>query len=814
MAGVQNSISLVDRMTGPLLKMMKAMDNTIRVMERMDSAASSVDTRGLQRARRDIQNASADLERLRSSSNAPDHLSEGFRRMQGPVNSASSAVRNFFAGFAGAAAAYLSIQGLTNGFKSFVEASDTYTSTSARLSNINDGLQTQAELQDKVYNAAQRSLTGYNDMAGGIAKLGLLAENAFGDTDEIIRFSELMGKVFAVSGASTQEKQSGMYQLTQAMGSGRLQGDEYKSIIENAPLLAKAIEKAMGQGEGSLKGLSSEGKITADIIKSSLFQAGAEIEESFAKLPLTFGDAMTLMKNWAITAFEPLLIRFNQFVNSDAFTVLAGHAMWFISVFTAGMSLMFDILERVYMEIGAIGYMLTEAWGVAGPIIVGVGAALAAITAILIAKYLWLGLVRTATLAWAAAQWVVNAAFLANPISAALVVIVAVIALVIFAMITWADQAAAVFGAIVGGIYWLGAVFHNVLMGIANFFIMAVEWIVNTWNQGMYIIQMAWMAFNLVVRIVLDAIGNAVLKAVEWFMNTWNDGLFGVQTAFHKMASFVLTIMSGVASGVVGTVNTALGAVSDLINGAVNGINSFIGLLNGVLGTDLSTVGTVDLKMGNGVSKFIDNMKSDLTAPVRAERANLGRLDTAGDYAKGLNIPSAPVKKSFDRMEYTSTGDAYDRGNAAGAALSLKGSDKLAGMYDKMKGLVGGGKDKKKNPLIPGNIPTGDLGASNPLGGGSDKLGKDKNKKAKNPTGGKLDKIGKIEDKINIADEDLKMLKELADIRSIQNFKTLQPSFTFGDMTVREEADIDKLVKKITDKLTDQVSESTEGVYS
>lgn len=805
----QTSLTLVDRMSGPLMKMMKAMDNTIRVMERMDSAASNVDTRGLQRARRDIQSATADMERLRSSSNTPDRLSDGFRRMQGPVNSAGSAVRNFFASFAGAAAAYLSIQGLTNAFEKFVEASDTYTSTSARLANINDGLQTQAELQDKIYYAAQRSLTPYNNMANSVAKLNLLAAEAFSSNDEAIRFSELMSKSFAISGASTQEKQAGTYQLTQAMASGKLQGDEFRSITENAPMLAKAISESMGVSMGALKKLSSEGVITADIIKGALFGAAEDIESKFDSMPLTFADAMVKMKNWSGTAFEPLFIRFNQFVNSDAFGVLAGHATVFVNVVVAGMTFMFNVIEKVYTEIGAIGNLISDSWAVVGPVLVAIGTALAAITLILIAKYTWLGLVRTATLAWAAAQWVVNAAYLANPIVLTLVVIIAIIALIIFTMITWADRAAEVFGAIVGGIYWLGAAFSNVLYFIANIVTSVAEWFVNTWNQAIYMTQLAWIGLNLMVRIVLDAIGNVALRTAEYFMNTWNDGVFGVQTAFHVMASFVLTIMNGVASGVVGTVNTALGSISDLINGAVSGINSFIGLLNGVLDTNLSTVGTVDLKMSNGASKIFDNMQSKLVAPVRAKAASLGSMDTAGDYAKNIEMPSAPVKKSFDRMEYTSTSDAFNRGNAVGSALSKKASDGLTKVYDKVAGVFKGPEDGKKNPFGAEGIAdmVADLakspGATNPL-----------NDAKKNPTGGKLDKVGKIEKDINIADEDIKMLRDLAEFKSIQNIITLTPQIQFGDTTVKEEADIDKIIKKITKAFEEDMSRSAEGVYT
>lgn len=879
MAGARTTLSLQDKLTGPLMKMMKAMDRTISIMEKMDQAANKIDTKGLRRARSEIQSATADLERLRSSTRATDQLSGGFNRIRSPVVRATSAVRDFFASFAGAAGAYLSLQGLANGFKKFVGASDAYVSTSARLKLINDGLQTQEKLQDNIYNAAQRSLTLYNDMANSVAKLNLLAGHAFSGNNETIRFSELMGKAFAVSGASTGEQQAGMHQLTQAMASGRLQGDEYVSIIENAPLLANAIEKAMGQGQGSLKQLSSDGKITASVIKNALFGAGAEIEEMFSSLPLTFADAMVLMRNWAGRAFEPLFIRFNQFVNSDAFKVLAGHVMWFVNIFIAGMSIMFDALEWVYGIISSIGQFFQSNWGWIAPIITVIVSALAALVTILAISTTWWLAVAAAKWIASTAMWAVNSAVLAFPGTWILIAFVAVIALVIYAMVAWAEQTAAVVGAIVGAFYWLGAAFYNILMGIGNLIIIVVEFFVNTWNLGTYAVQMGfigfnttvwlvldaianaalvvaeffvntwnmalylaqlgWIAFNIGARMVLDAIGNAALAVAEWFANTWNSAVYGVQMAFYKMGTFVGTTMSGVASGVVGVVNSALGAVSTLINSAVGGINALIGMINNIPGVNISTVGTVDLKLGAGVTNFAANIGKNLVAPTKAANVSLGRMNTAGNYANSVTMPnapgkanlgtvnnaakyvnnvkepSAPVKKSYDRLEYTSLGDAYAEGNAAGQNLSLKASDKLTGVLDKVSGLINkGGKD---NPFA-GDIPNGDLspgaGSGDPLGGGKDKLGGGKGGKGSNPTGGKLDSVGKIDDEISIADEDLKMLKELADIRSIQNFRTLQPSFTFGDLTIREEADIKKIIKDIEEYMQSEMDRSTEGVYT
>jgi tape measure domain-containing protein len=180
---------------------------------------------------------------------------------------------------------------------------DSLISMRARIDNINDGMQTTDELMEKVYLSSIRSRTAYVDTAAVVAKLGLNAADAFGNFDEIVGFAETMNKAFIVSGASVSEVQAGMYQLTQAMASGRLQGDEFKSISENAPMLANAIAKFTGKSRGELKEMSRDGEITADIIKKALTFAAADIDAKFKNMPITFGQSLTLMENKAIKFF-------------------------------------------------------------------------------------------------------------------------------------------------------------------------------------------------------------------------------------------------------------------------------------------------------------------------------------------------------------------------------------------------------------------------------------------------------------------------------------------------------------------------------
>lgn len=767
MSGTQTSLGLQDRMTGPLMKIIKAMDQTITSMQRMNSSAGNLETQGLSRARAGLQSATADLQRFLSAShtasaNGIQPLQNQFAHLPGTVGVASSSVRNFFASFAGAAAAYLSIQGVINGFRSFTTSADAYASTAARLSLVNDGLQTQAELQKKVYQAAQRSRMAYNDVAGSVAKLNLLASDSFSGNDEALRFTELMGKTFTIAGTATAEKQSAMYQLTQAMASGRLQGDEFKTISEAAPMLGDAIAKTMGVSKGALKELSSEGKITANIVKSALFSATADIENQFKTMPLTFGQAMIQFKNWGLVAFEPLFVRFSEFVNSDAFGVLAGHAMFFVNMFVAGMGLAFDVLEGFYNKVGAIGSFMADNWSIIGPIIAVLSGALIGYLGILAAVTVatWalnaakafqaaVSMAATgATFAQTVAQHGLNAAMYAFPGTWILIAFVALIALVIYAMITWANQTATVIGFITGLFAALGVFIWNLFAHMWNF----------------------------------------IMSFAEFLINVFIDPTYAVKKLFYDLAKGGIDMMASMAGSFEGAADILAKVFVTAANIAIGGINGLIGALNMIPGIDIGKVGSLKSGVMSGISSKLQNMASNLKAPTSSQ-----------------GVVSLP------RLELGNMPAAFNAGNSAGKKASLAVSDTLTGLADQAKGLLTPPK-QSDNPFN-GKIDDSLMKALDGAGKMGNPMG-DASGKGKNPTGGKLDSVGKIDDEINIADEDLKFLRDFAENRSITEVKiTLTPTVKLEGTTVREEADIDKLVSKIESSMIDEIARSAEGVY-
>jgi len=687
---VRTSMSLTDRMTGTLQSIMRAMNSTIRTMEQMNTTSNrAMDMHSLQRARRDIENAQSALARLQESArqagregeNAGNRIHRSFERTSsGGIPAATNSVGRFLGRLAGIAAAIISVQALAAGFQKLADASDAYSNTNARLANINDNSQTQAELQDKIYRAAQRSRSAYNDTAASVAKLNLLARDAFSSNNEAIRFTELMNKSFAVSGASTQEKQAGMYQLTQAMAAGRLQGDEFRSIMENAPLLAQAIADSTGKSMGDLKDMSAEGTITADVIKKALFSATDAIEDKFKNMPLTFADAMTMFNNWAQRAFEPLFVRFAQFVNSDAFGVLAGHAMIFVNLFVSGLSFVFDMLQALYNAIGAVGQFMYDNANWIVPILVVLGTIIGSIVAILAAKYAILGLIRVATMAWAAAQWVVNAAFLASPITWILIAIIAVIALVVMSMVMWGEQTATVVGFVAGIFAALGVYILNQFINIANF----------------------------------------LTIFAEFFINLFIDPVYAVKKLFYDLVMMVVDNMSAMA-GSFDSAATVLGNVFVAgANIAIKAVNGLINLLNKIPGINIGTVGELQAGKSNIVTKHWKNFVANLKPPTSDK--NVVSLSKT-------NLMSIP--------------DAFNKASEWAYNGTMKAADKVSGLVDKAKSLAGLGKDDKNkdNPFLDQASLMDDVMKTAPSETG---LGAKNDPDKGKLKGGKLDKVDKI----------------------------------------------------------------------
>ncbi len=335
--------------------------------------------------------------------------------------------------------------------KKIIGLADEMTQTAGRLSLMVDENETVAELQDKIYASAQRSRASYQDTADAIAKMGLNAGNAFQSNDELIAFMEQVNKQFVIGGASSQQMSNAMVQLTQAMASGALRGEELGSILDVAPGIARNIEKAMGWAEGSIKSYAEEGAVSAGVVKYALLAMAEETNAQFDAIPKTWGQAFTQLQGIAIKSFEPVSEKINQFLNSDTGeTIFYGMAAG-IEIVTDAASMVIDVLIN-----GA--KFVAENWEYIYPIFIGIGAAL------LVAGIMGLASgIATAT-AW-------------SPVMVIAIGIGVAVAALIFVLkkvgVSW-EQMGAVAGGVLGGLYSFGytvvAYWWNLFASFAEFF--------------------------------------------------------------------------------------------------------------------------------------------------------------------------------------------------------------------------------------------------------------------------------------------------------------------------------------------------------
>ena len=299
--------------------------------------------------------------------------------------------------------------------------SDQMAQIRSRINLINDGSQTTAEIMDKIYVASQRSRGGYLEMADSVSKLNMLAKDAFSSNDEAIFFVEQLNKQFKISGASVEEATSAMYQLTQAMASGKLQGDEFRSIMENAPMLAQSIAQEMGMSVGQLKELSSQGLITADIIKNALYGSAEETNQKFAEIPMTFADIGQSIQNQFIQAFTPVLEQLASITSSGEFMAafegvgiairsVAAVAQVSIGLISAAFNSMKVVVSTVANIIKSFAVLVATAMPPVAAAIIGVTAAFIAQRAIVAAHSTILATLTVKTLAYRTAAIVTTAA--------------------------------------------------------------------------------------------------------------------------------------------------------------------------------------------------------------------------------------------------------------------------------------------------------------------------------------------------------------------------------------------------------------------
>ena len=430
-----------------------------------------------------------------------NRVSAAQERVNGKMRQGAGGANSLMRKILGLAGAYVSLRGV----QEFIGLTDTYTQTAARLDRMNDGLQTTAELQNLIYQSAQRSRGAYQETADMVAKLGTMAGDAFGSNRELVAFAEQLNKHFALAGTSAQGAQAAMLQLTQAMSSGVLRGEELNSVLEQAPTVAQTIARHMGVTVGEMRELASQGKITSQVVKEALLGAAAETDAAFEAIPLTFSQAWTMAGNAAVKSMEPAMDRLNELLNSElgqktvngligAFEMLGGASVGVIDLLAAG------------------AQWASDNWDFVATVLQFAGGAMLAFAAVSVASAL------ASAGAWAIAHW-------------PLLLFVALIGSIIMAMYAagmTSEEVGARIGAVIGGLYAFG---YNTVAAGWNLIATFAEFFANVFDNPVTAIANLFLGlFNFIMDVVgnaagaIDALlGSNISGAVRGFQNNVND---------------------------------------------------------------------------------------------------------------------------------------------------------------------------------------------------------------------------------------------------------------------------------------------------
>lgn len=614
-----------------------------------------------------------------------------------------------------AVAAYVSIQTVGKA----LNISDELVQTTSRLNMMNDGVQTTAELVNMVYAAAQDARGSFSQMADVVARFGNNAKDAFSSSEEVVAFADLIQKQMTIAGASTQEAANAELQLSQALGSGVLRGDELNSIFEQAPNLIQNIADYLDVPIGKIREMAADGELSADVVKAAIFSAADDINSKFNEMPMTWGQMWQSMQNTALIAFQPVLQRLNDLANSEAFQT-------FIQGAIEAMATLANILLNVFDLAVSIGTFIGDNWSIIAPIVYGIVAALTAyiaISAIVAAingvmaiaegvKAAAQMMATGATFAETAAQQGLNAALMACPLTWIIMLILALI-VVIFAVCNAIAKMTGIansgFGVITGGVNVVIQFFKNLGLTVAN---------------------------------IALGIGNAIAALASNMMTAFHNAICSVQSWFYNLLSTALSVIEGICSA-------------------------------------LNKLPFVEFDY-SGISSAAD----DYAAKASEAAGNKEDYQSISDaFNEGFT--------TFDAFQDGWASDAFNAGAAWGDGIADKVSNfSLSDVFGQTDIPNVGDYTSWFNDAIA-NSGVGDS------------------------IGNIDDNTGKIKDSLDVTEEDLKYLRDIAEQEAINRFTTAEINVDMSGMqnTVNSGDDIDGFMTKLTDSVNEAVDNMTEGVH-
>lgn len=712
MATIRTAIALYDGVTSPLKSMQKAMNIVLNSFEAMQRASgNSVDTSAIREAREELARAGAAFDSIEQNIRDANDQQQRFNHSIRGGTSAADGLRQKMKGIA------TTVGGMI-GLKQALGTSDQLTQTNAWLNNalikFDDGGSIK-ELEAKVMASAQRSRAYYMDTAAAVAKLGINARDAFTNMDEVIAFSELVNKSFVIGGAGAQEQSAAMLQLTQAMASGVLRGEELNSVFEQAPGIIQSIADYLDVSIGEIRAMAAEGQLTADVVKNAMFAAADDIETRFSNMPKTWAQIWTEMKNKALSIFAPILNKLNQIGNSERFTQvtdgiingltgIASVATWVLDLLISGAALVVDnwswLSPIIYGVATALGvyYGAQMAANAVALITKGIHIAMAGAKMIQLAAT---GALTAATAAETAAQYGLNAALYACPLVWIIILIIALVALfyaAVAAVNHFAGTSVSATGIICGAFMAALAVIGNIFVAL--------------WNL---VVDVFVMIYNLVAT-VANFIGNV-----------FNDPVGAVCRLFFDLADTVLSVLQALASAI----DTIFGSN---LSGAVQGWRDSLG-------------GWVDETFGK---------ETEVMAKMSADDLKLDRFEYGAAFGLGYNFGEGIDSKVSDLFD--------------GSAMDSMGAFDIGNTLD---GIYGNTGDTAENTVA-------------------------------------------MSDALDITEEDLSYLRDIAEREAINRFTTAEISVDMSGMknNISNGMDLDGVISGLTEGVNEAIDSMAEGVHT
>ena len=669
---MKTAIEIQDKVTAPIKSMYNAMNLLISGFERMQNMPGNlVDTKSIAAARSELTNvktvlsgaekgakklntastsagnavktigqSSANISRVSSSMNSAVNSTKRFstattqsiQGLRGLVTSLSNVKNKIVSatttgiskfkqlatsmkessssgnGMVGVLGKVAAAVGSVMGVKQIINLSDTMSQTKARLDLMNDGLQSTKELQDRIFDSAQKSRGSYQDTADLVSKLGLNAKDAFENTAQIVDFAEQVNKQFVISGASAEETKNATLQLTQALSSGVLRGDELRSIFEQAPTLIQSIANYMGVPIGRIRDMAAEGQITAETVKNALLECADETNAKFASMPLTFSQLWTNFKNRAMQASQPVLEKINELANN-------GRLEEYIGKIAEAMATVSDVIMNV------ITWVLDHQ-DIVKAAFIGLSVAIGAMTV---------------------AMWAFNIASYANPVIWIVLAIIAVIALLVAGIVLvvehWneiKDAASAcwegvksawdnvtdffkgIWDKIVSGATGLWNSIVSIFTTIKNFFVSiwnSMYTVVSTfwgaiWNTISPIVMAIWNLISTIFTVIWTIISTIMQGISHVISNVWNVIYNAVSGVLISIWNIITSIWNIIYTAVLGVLSSIWGAVSSICNSIYNAIS---GVLSSIFNTVSNIWNNIFSAVRNKVVEIYNNVKDKFT---------------------------------------------------------------------------------------------------------------------------------------------------------------------------------------------------------